>query len=376
MARSEDRGDGVEGPINMWVADPYFKTDEKIIEAFNYAVANGCTHYFPARGFDGHVLHRAIAQYYLDDMAVQVDPLGEVCPTHGAQEALSLSVQATTRPGDEIVVPEPTYSAFIDKLEAIGVKPVFVPLLEEDHWKLDIDALRSAVSEKTKMIYLCDPNNPTGSVCTRAELDALSELLKENKTVSLLIDECYARILYDGSAHHTLLDDRGLLDQLYVVSSFSKTYAMTGWRLGYLVTGRRNADRIKHLSEEYNGGVSYAVQYAGAAALARCSGSVRSMIEELDRRRRVMLGALAEVKDVSFETPSAGFEVFPDFSAYSRHTVRLASELEEAGVKTMPGVKYGPSGEGHIRLVFCAEEAPRISAGISRISEHLRARRG
>lgn len=89
-----------------------------------------------------------------------------------------------------------------------------------------------------------------------------------------------------------------------------------------------------------------------------------------------MLGALAEVKDVSFETPSAGFEVFPDFSAYSRHTVRLASELEEAGVKTMPGVKYGPSGEGHIRLVFCAEEAPRISAGISRISEHLRARRG
>ncbi|MDG7011960.1 MAG: pyridoxal phosphate-dependent aminotransferase [Nitrososphaerota archaeon] len=377
MAAAEDPVDDAGGPINMWVADPYFRTDERIIEAFNYAVANGCTHYFPAPGFDGHVLQKAIARYYLEDLAVEVDPLGEVCPTHGAQEALSLAVQAGTRPGDEIVVPEPTYSAFIEKLETFGVRPVFVPLAEEEHWRLDVDAVKSAMSEKTKMIYICNPNNPTGTTCSRGELDAVSELLKEHERVSLLLDECYARILYDGSTHHTLLGDRGLLDRLYVVDSFSKTYAMTGWRLGYLVTGKRNADRVKRLSEEYNGGVSYAVQYAGAAALARCSESVRSMVAELDRRRLAMVDALAEVKDVSFETPSAGFEVFVDVSAYSMDSVRLASELEKiAGVKTMPGVKYGPSGEGHLRLVFCAEDVRRVREGVSRIDGYLQGNRG
>jgi aminotransferase len=373
VAETEERADDTKGPINMWVADPNFKTDPRIIEAFDYAVTNGCTHYFPAPGFDGNILQKAIARYYLDDLAIHVDPLEEVCPTHGAQEALSLAIQAGTRPGDEIIVPEPTYSAFIAKLETFGVRPAFVPLAEEEHWRMDVDAVKSAMSEKTKMIYICNPNNPTGTVCSRGELDAVSELLKEHEHVSLLLDECYARILYDGSAHHTLLGDRSLLDQLYIVDSFSKTYAMTGWRLGYLVTGKKNADRVKLLSEEYNGGVSYAVQYAGAAALARCSESVRSMVAELDRRRLAMVDALAEVKDVVFETPAAGFEVFVDISAYAKDSVRLASELEKAAaVKTMPGVKYGPSGEGHLRLVFCAEGVPRVREGISRISGYLR----
>ncbi|MDG6913972.1 MAG: pyridoxal phosphate-dependent aminotransferase [Nitrososphaerota archaeon] len=360
------------GPIDMWVADPGFRTDAKIVDAFNYAVSKGCTHYFPAAGFDAHVLHRAISGHYLDEYGVKIDPMDEVCPTHGAQEALSLSIQVCARPGDEMVVPEPTYSALIEKLGAFDLRPVFVPLLEGEHWRLDVDAIKSALTEKTRMIYLCDPNNPTGTVCSRAELDALSELLEENKGVSLLLDECYARILYDGSSHYTMLSERALLDQVYVVSSFSKTYAMTGWRLGYVVTGKRNADRIKRLSEEYNGGVSYAVQYAGAAAVKSCSESVRAMVEELDARRRVMMEALAQINDVTFETPKAGFEVFPDFSAYSRDSVSLASALEkEAGVRTMAGARYGPSGEGHIRLVFCAEGRSRIREGISRVSRFI-----
>ncbi|MDG6981766.1 MAG: pyridoxal phosphate-dependent aminotransferase, partial [Nitrososphaerota archaeon] len=351
-------------------------TDPKIVAAFDYAVERGCTHYFPAPGFDSHVLHRAVAQYYLDDMGVIVDPLSEVCPTHGAQEGLSLAIQTCTRPGDEVLVAEPTYAALIEKLGTFSLKPVFVPLLEREHWRLDVDALRSAVSDKTRMLYLCDPNNPTGTVCTRAELDAVSDLLKENRRVSLLLDECYARILYDGAAHHTLLDDAALRNQVYVVSSFSKAFAMTGWRLGYLVTGKESAERIRKLSEEYNGGVSYAVQYAGAAALTQCPGSVRAMVEELNRRRRAMVEGLADIEGVSFETPKAGFEVFPDFSAVCRDSALLASDLEKSGVKTMAGVKYGPSGEGHIRLVFCAEGVPRIREGLSRISRHLDGRRG
>ena len=374
MAGAEDHESDRGGPINMWVADPGFRTDPKIVDAFNFAVSNGCTHYFPAPGFDEHVLEKALARYYQEEQGVQVDPMNEVCPTHGAQEALSLSIQVCARPGDEMVVPEPTYSALIEKLGVFGLRPVFVPLLEEEHWRLDVDAVKSALTKKTRMVYLCDPNNPTGTVCSRAELDALGELLKENRGVSLLLDECYSRILFDGSSHHSILDDRALLGQVYVVSSFSKTYAMTGWRLGYVVTGKENAERIKRLSEEYNGGVSYAVRYAGAAALAQCSESVRAMVVELEGRRRVMLEALAQIKDVACDTPNAGFEVFPNFSAYSRDSVNLSSDLEKkAGVKTMPGAKYGPSGEGHIRLVFCAEEGPRIKEGVSRISGFLRA---
>ncbi len=376
MAEQEDQRGGDGGPINLWVADPGFETDPRIVEAFDYAVRRGCTHYFPAAGFDEFALPKAVAKYYLDGFGANLDPLGEVSATHGAQEALSLSIQACTRPGDEIIVPEPTYSVLIEKLEIFGVKPVFVSLMEEDSWRLDPGAIASAVTDKTRMIFVCNPNNPTGTVCSREDMDALAAILRANRGVSMLLDECYARILYDGGAHRTLLGERELMDQLFVVGSFSKAYAMTGWRLGYVVAGKKNTERIKRLSFEYNGGVSYAVQYAGAVALGECSDFVERMVGELTRRRRAMLAGLSELRDVPCVVPQAGFEVFPDFSAYSRNSKALVAALEkEARVKTMPGVEYGPSGEGHIRLVFCSEDSERISEGISRIGRCLPPRR-
>ncbi|MDG6964623.1 MAG: pyridoxal phosphate-dependent aminotransferase [Nitrososphaerota archaeon] len=364
-----DRAESADGVISMWVADPAFPTDRRIVDAFNFAVDSGCTHYFPAKGFDELVLPKAIAAFYGEDRGLELDPADEVCITHGAQEALSLSIQAAMKPGDEMIVPQPTYNALIEKLEIFGVRPVLVPLLESEGWRLDTDAVRAAISERTRMVYVCNPNNPTGTVLGRKDVDALSGILREEERLSLLLDECYSRILFDGAGFAPFpSDDEELRGRTFLVNSFSKAYAMTGWRLGYVVTDKARADAIKRLSFELNGGVSYPIQYAGARALNDCASFVSSMVEELDRRRRAMIRGLSELEDVRFEPPSAGFEVFPDFSAYSRDSVALCARLlRDARVRTMPGVKYGPSGEGHLRLVFCAEGGERIEEGLTRI---------
>ncbi|MDG6986127.1 MAG: pyridoxal phosphate-dependent aminotransferase [Nitrososphaerota archaeon] len=360
------------GVIDMWVADPAFKTDPKIVEAFRYAVRHGCTHYFPAPGFDPNVFQKAVAKHYRRARGCTIDPLTEIVPTHGAQEALSLSVQAAARPGDEVLIPEPTYNVFIEKLEGFGVKPVLVPLLEKERWRIDFDSVKSAITGKTRLIFICNPNNPTGTLCGSKDMEELSDILTENRNVSVILDECYSRMLYGGAEHHSLLGERELMDQVYVVNSFSKTYAMTGWRLGYVVAARKNADRIKQISFEYNGGVAYSVQYAGAVALEKCSGSVRKMHAELRMRRDAMLAGLRELKDVAFVTPDGGFEVFADFSSYTSDSESFVRALEdEARVKTMPGRKYGPSGEGHVRFVFCSNTAERIREGTSRVGAWL-----
>ncbi|MDG6989069.1 MAG: pyridoxal phosphate-dependent aminotransferase [Nitrososphaerota archaeon] len=370
------RAEGADELISMGVADPAFPTDRKVVDAFNYAVDSGCTHYFPAKGFDELVLPKAIATFYEEDRGLEVDPANEVCITHGAQEALSLSILAAMKPGDEIVVPQPTYNALIEKLEIFGVRPVLVPLLEGEGWRLDTDAVRAAISERTRMVFICNPNNPTGTVLGKGDVDALSGVLREEKRVSLLLDECYSRILFDGTRFTAFpSDDEDLRGRTFLVNSFSKAYAMTGWRLGYVVTDKAHADAIKHLSFELNGGVSYPVQYAGARALKECASFVHSMVRELDKRRSAMLRGLSELEDVGFALPSAGFEVFPDFSPHSRDSVALCARLSrDAKVKTMPGVKYGPSGEGHLRLVFCAEDEERIAEGLTRIRGCLRRR--
>lgn len=360
------------GQIAMWVADPGFPTDRRILEAFNFAVEKGCTHYFPAEGFDENLLPKAISRFYESSRGLQVDPLTEVRITHGAQEALSFSIHTCVSPGDEVIVPEPTYSALIEKLPIFGAKAVFVPLAEEENWHLDLDRIKSSITEKTKMIFICNPNNPTGTVYTKKEIEEIAEILRENGRVSVLLDECYSRILYDGTSFSSLLEDESVRDQIFVVNSFSKAYAMTGWRLGYVISSKDRIDKIKSHAFEYNGGVSYAVQYAGAVALDQCSSSVESMIVELDKRRHVMLDRLSEIKDIRFETPQGGFELFPDFGAYSRNSVELGSKLEQQeNVKTIPGIRFGPSGEGHLRLVFCAENTVRISEGIGRIRRFL-----
>ncbi len=361
-----------EPQISMWVADPAFQTDKRIREAFDFAVEHGCTHYFPAKGFDENILPKAIAKYYASSLGVRIDPESQIKITHGAQEALSFSLHVSVRPGDEVIVPEPTYSALIEKLPIFGAKTVFVPLVERDDWRLDLGAIRSAITEKTKMIFICNPNNPTGVVYTKKEMDELATILKENKHVSVLLDECYSRILYEGTEFHSLLEDESLLDQIFIVNSFSKSYAMTGWRLGYVISNKKRIDSIKNLSFEYNGGVSYAVQFAGSVALEQCGSSLEEMVKELDKRRRAMLDCLGEIKDIRYETPRGGFEIFPDFSAYSRDSVELSQRLErEANVKTIPGSRFGPSGEGHLRLVFCSEDVPRITKGISAIKSAL-----
>ena len=356
----------------MWVADPAFPTDQRIIDAFNYAISKGCTHYFPAPGFDEFVLPKAISKFYKSSRGVNVGAESGVKITHGAQEALSFAIHTALSPGDEIVVPEPTYSALIEKLPIFGVKPVFVPLVEKDDWHLNLSRIRSSITEKTRMIFLCNPNNPTGTVYTKEEIRSIADILRENEKISVLSDECYSRILYDNTTFTSLLDDESIRNQVYVVNSFSKCYAMTGWRLGYIVSSKERIDRIKAHAFEYNGGVSYAVQYAGAVALGQCSSFVDSMVSELDRRRKVMLRCLSEIRDIGFETPQGGFEVFPNFSSYSINSLELGSRLEQQRmVKTIPGVRFGPSGEGHLRLVFCAEDSDRISEGMARLKNFI-----
>lgn len=357
----------------MGIADPGFTTDSRIIEALNYAINHDCTHYRAPRGFDPDIFPRAIAKFYETTCHTELDPLTQIKATRGGQEALSLALHVTLKPGDEIIVPDPTYSSLIEKLPIFEAKPVFVPLIEEENWRLDLDRIESSISDQTKMIFVCNPNNPTGTVFGKKEIDALTDILQEYKHVSILSDECYSRILYDGVDFQSLInDDHSLRDRIFVANSLSKTFAMTGWRLGYIISGKESTDKIKKLSFEYSGGVSYALQYAGAVALSQCSSFVDWMLEELKVRRETMLKHLAEIKDMIFEEPQGGFEVFPNFSSYSKDSTKLSDNLNKSEhVETIPGARFGPSGEGHLRLVFCSENNQRLIEGVSRIGRFL-----
>jgi aminotransferase len=335
---------GMEGVMNLWGGDPDFDTPAHIREAAIKALNEGKTHYPPNQGLPD--IRKAIAEYHARDK-VDWSP-GEVTVTAGSGIALFVSMAGTVNPGEEVFLPEPYFSEYANIVEYLGAKEVGVALDEERGYRLDAEALKESVTGKTKMIVLCNPNNPSGTVYTEAELKAIADVAVD-RDILVLSDEVYREFVWDGRRHMSVASLPGMKERTILVSSFSKIYAMTGWRLGYFLADEAIAKRLQRIP--IGPRTSTFTQVAGVTAMKGPRDSIERMTKEFDRRRRFMAPRLEEIKGISCHTPEGAFYLFPNIKGLGAKSEPFCeSLLKEKKLMVRPGTAFGKSGEYHVRV--------------------------
>lgn len=292
-----------------------------------------------------------------------VDPESEIFVSCGGMEALAAGISTIIERGDEVILPSPTYASHIEQVLFAEGEPRFVPLLEDDGWKLDIAGIKKAITNKTKAIILCSPINPTGTVFSESELRSVAKLVVEND-LFIISDEAYDFLVYDGLSHFSLMSIPELKDRIIGACSFSKRYCMTGWRVGFMYAAPRIIQQVLKVHDAFAICAPTISQYAALAALRATNGkdglgdeSVKKLVAALRNRRDLVCSKLDGLSEIfSYVKPHGGYYVFPkvkDVDSSIDFAIRL---LEEARVITIPGSAFGPTGEGHIRLSFGATE--------------------
>jgi aspartate aminotransferase len=345
--------------VSLAMGEPDLPTPPQVSSAMAEALRAGHTHYAPLLG-DPEL--RA-------EIAARVGGLEaeQVLITHGGTGGLAAAIAAIVDPGDTVVVPDPTYSLYADAVHLAGGTTRPVPSGADLHWDLDrlADALRGA-----RLFVFCNPCNPTGVVHTRAELEAVAEILAGTDTL-VLADEAYADLVYEGTPFVSALQVAGLAERLVYCQTFSKSYAMTGWRVGYLTGSREVITAAARVHATVNGSMNTAVQRAALVALRTAGPDVVAMREDYAARRRLMLDELARVDRITFDAPEGAFYVFPRYAA-ARPSLEVTRVLRESGVAVRPGSEYGAAGEGHVRLSYAASRDD-ITVGVERLAKALAA---
>ncbi len=353
--------------IGFGAGEPDFDTPQHIKDALYRAVEEGFIYYTPAAGIPE--LKEAIAEKLKKDNGID-RPADEVIVTPGAKQALFEAVMAILNPGDEALIPEPHWVSYMPMVSIAGGKGVPVPTLKSEGFRLQAEAIEERVTSKTRLLILNSPNNPTGAVLGKSDLESIADVCIE-KDLLLISDEIYEHIIY-GARHHSIGSFDGMKERTITVNGFSKAYSMTGWRLGYAAGPK---DIIRLMSNLQGHSVSNAtsfVQKAGVAALQGDQSAVKEMGSEFRRRRDRIVGLLNEIAGVECLRPDGAFYVFPDFSGIQRDSISLARVLlEKARVAVIPGVAFGKGGEGFLRLSY-ATGMDKIIEGIARIEEALR----
>jgi len=347
--------------VSLAIGEPDFATPQVVIDAAAAAVAAGYTHYAHA---DGDPELRTALARLVSTAAGTAYESDQVIVTHGGTGGLAASILATVNPGDRVVIPEPTYSLYADLVVMAGAEPVFVPLRESDH-HLDLDAMAPAL-RGARLLVLCNPGNPTGAVFTRTELEAVASLLDPQTLV--ISDEAYDRMTY-GRDFVSALSIPQWRDRLIYVQTFSKTYAMTGWRIGYVATARPIARAVSRVNRTLTGAANQATQRAALTALEMTPSDLAPMLGEYARRRDFVVDRLSEMEGVRFSPPEGAFYAFVRYDL-PLTSAELVARLLESGVHVRAGSEFGPSGEGHLRLSF-ATGMSKLDDGLTRIENVL-----
>lgn len=360
---SEMKGDA----ISLSIGEPDFVTPWAVREAGIYSLEQGHTHYSPNQGFSE--LREEIALYLSRRFNLEYDPKRQVLVTVGGSEAIDLACRALLDPGDEVVIPEPCFVAYRNCVLLSGGVPVSVPCLPEDGFRLRPEALRAALTPRTKMVMLGFPNNPTGAVLSREDLAPLVDLLLETEAV-VLSDELYAELTYRPEGHVSIASFPGMPDRTLVVNGFSKAFAMTGWRLGYLCGPESLVGPMNKIHQYAIMSAPTTAQYAAAEALRTCEREVRDMAEEYDRRRRTVLRAVREAGLPCVE-PEGAFYVFPDIRPTGLSSTEFCERLlAEKKVAIVPGNAFGACGEGFVRICY-AYSIDRIRDAMGRLRDFV-----
>lgn len=359
----------VPGAISLAVGEPGFPTPPHIVEAGRQALLDGFTKYSPNAGY--LALREAIAEKLRRDNGLDVDPATEVFVTVGAMNALMLTFMVGIDPGDEVVITDPSYTNFEGQITLAGGVPVFVPTGPERGYVPEPAAVEAAVTSRTRAILVNSPSNPTGSVYPPDILRAIADIA-ERHDLLLVSDETYEALLYGDARHLSPASFPGLRERTVSIYSFSKSYAMTGWRVGYLTGPPAMLRRMEVVQEEMASCVNAAAQQGAIAALRGPQDCVEAMRRAYEQRRNLVVERLNAIPGVACPRPGGAFYAFPDVRAVTRDTVGLAERLlSDHKVVVSPGEAFGPASGGFLRLSYAASDAD-LDEGLRRLHEGIR----
>jgi aspartate/methionine/tyrosine aminotransferase len=372
LARATELAGQGRDIINLGIGQPDFRTPDHIVEAAIKALRDGHHGYTPATGIKP--LREAVSADLHKRLGVDVSP-DSVMIMPGGKPTMFMAILMFGQPGVDILYPDPGFPIYRSMIEFTGARPVPVPIREENEFAFSAEETLKLITPQTRLLILNSPANPTGGVTPKAEIDKLVAGLEKWPDVAVMSDEIYDQMVYDGEKHVSLLTYPSIRDRLILLNGWSKTYAMTGWRLGYAVWPGKLYDYARKLAVNLHSCVNAASQYAGIAALTGPQDEARKMVEEFDRRRKVVVEGLNALPNTSCRTPKGAFYAFPNIKQTGWKAKPLASALlEDAGVAVIGGPDFGVLGEGYLRLSY-ANSTENIRKALDRMGEFLSSRK-
>ncbi len=352
--------------VHLEIGEPDFDTPENIVNAGQEALGNGFTHYGPSAGLPQ--TREAIADYIEQTRPGVTCSPDEIVVTPGAKPIMFYALMATIDEGDEVIYPNPGFPIYESVIDFLGAKSVALPLKESKEFRFDLADLEARITPKTRMLIINSPQNPTGGILTEDDLRGIAELAVKNDII-VFSDEIYSRITYDGFQHTSILKFPGMKERTIMLDGFSKTYAMTGWRLGYGMMPAGIASIVAKLQTNCTSCTASFTQMAGIEALTGPQEKAEEMIEEFRRRRDVIVDGLNAIPGFRCHRPQGAFYVFPNIEATGYSSQKLADYLlNEAGVACLSGTAFGQFGEGYLRFSY-ANSVENIEKALERIGE-------
>ncbi|MDD4583032.1 MAG: pyridoxal phosphate-dependent aminotransferase [Eubacteriales bacterium] len=356
------------GAINLCNGEPNFETPEHIKESGMRAIAAGMTKYGTEPGLDA--MREAVANKYTREFGYDYD-ISNVMISIGGVEGILLSLLAILNPGEEVIIPDPTYTCYVGQTLTLGGVPVRVPLYEEHGFRLQAEDLEKAITPKTKAVIISYPSNPLGAVLSREDGEKLAEVIKKHN-IMVISDEVYEKIIFDGREHFSLSQIPSIRDKVLVVNSLSKTYAMTGWRIGYIVG--TNKDVMQHMFKMQQAVASCLpvfIMQAGTDAINGPQDCVEEMRQHYERRRNLLVDGLNEIPGMKCFKTEGSFCTFINIKDFGMSSWEFSKDLLiNAGVMTVAGSAFGEMGEGYLRMCF-ANSDENIIEGVSRMKKYL-----
>lgn len=364
LARAQALEASGHAVIHLEIGQPDFPTYPNIVQAGVTAIENGMTRYTPSAGIMG--LREAIARDAGERRGLKIRP-EQVVVAPGAKPILFFPILALVQPGDEVIYPDPGFPTYLASIQVAGGTPVPVPLCEADDFSFDLTAFDAALSSRTRLVILNSPGNPTGGVMPLHALAYIAEIARQ-RNFWVLSDEIYSRLIFDGLAVPSIASLPGMAERTIICDGFSKTYAMTGWRLGYGIMPEALAGRVELLLTHSVGCTASFTQVAGIAALTGPQEAVAAAVSEYQHRRDVVVAGLNAIPGVRCRMPQGAFYAFPNITALGKTSAWWADYfLETARVAVLPGTAFGPQGEGYLRLCF-ANSVENIQVALASMS--------
>ena len=366
VIRREKTGEKI---IHLNIGRPDFDTPKNIKEAAKKALDEGKVHY--ASNYGIPELRDAIAQKTEQENNIVYDPVGEIVVTVGANEGVLLAMMGLLNPGDEVLIPDPVWLHYFYCAQMAGAVPISVPTREENEFVPSIEDFKALLTEKTKMIVLTSPNNPTGAVASAEALDALARLAKE-KDLFVISDEIYESMVYDGNRHISIAGLPGMKERTIIVNGFSKKYSMTGWRLGWVCSDKALMSAMIRIHQYTTVCATTFAQYGAAEALTGPQDEINRMITEFDRRRGFVYDSLKEMPGIKVLRPKGAFYIFPNITGTGKTSEEITGYLlDEAKIAVVPGSVFGNYGEGYIRISY-ANSYENLEIAMSNMNDALR----